>query len=216
MKQTFASYTHHGILLVLIISTMCMMQCTTPKVQLSAPYTIKEKILLGDNKVTVYMVDDTLKSLGKYRYIPVYRFDVTDEKGTLVQQYVGGYQEFLSRTAGLLPADQKQYIQTLPAGVNLTDSTRPRLLWTIAKSSSDINDGSDAGTVIKTSYWSLDKIENVAASEVFTTEVVSVPFSGGEIVTNRQREDCKKILIDGEDHAYYEMKRFVIAQLGKK
>jgi len=190
--------------------------CATPKVQLSAPYTIKEKISLGEFKITVFMVDDTLKALGKYRYIPVYRFDVVDDKGSLIHQYIGGYQEFLSRTAGVLPPQQKQYIQTIPAGIVTSDSNRPRLLWIIPKASSDINDGTNAGTVIRTTYWSLDKIVNLSASEVFTAGVVSVPYNGGEIVVNRQKDDCRKILNEGEDNVYFDLKRYVISQLGVK
>lgn len=189
--------------------------CSAPQTQIQALYTVKERIALGEHKVVVYRIADTMSTFAKCRYVPVYRFDILNDSGKVKQQYLGAVQEFLSRVAGTLRPEQKTYLQSLPLKNKEQDSNTIQTGWTVPNYEGEISDVQDASSIIKTSYWSIDKISPGKAEEVFTTNVVSIPYYEKKLRPRRTINESLQLLRDGEELAYYDLKRYVLAQLGK-
>ncbi|MBL7999185.1 MAG: hypothetical protein JNL32_11160 [Candidatus Kapabacteria bacterium] len=191
--------------------------CAAPMKTIVSPYTEYEKITLGDMKLVVLKMSDTLASFSTQRYVPVYHFRVMNSSGAVVKTYTGAVQQYLSRIAGSLAADQKRVITSVQQSVVDTGSSNAMITWKVLKTNEDVTDTRGAVSAVKTTYWSLDEITaDGSPTEVLIAHILSVPSSEQQLRPRRLTDDALQLLRDGDERAYYEMKRYLMNQHGGK
>ncbi len=204
------------IVVLYVIVTFGISSCSMPQIRVSAPYTIKEKISLGFRKAVMYQLIDGSTAFANKRYVPLFRFELLDEKGEVVQQYVGAYQEFLSRVAGGMTPEQKALVVAMPVESKKIDSGRVGTTYSFPNYEGEVSDLGESGSVVRTHYWSLDSVGTSASVEVFSTRAVSTPYTSNKMSVNRNSDDLASIRKEGEDYAYYDFKSFVLTRFRDK
>ncbi len=159
----------------------------------------------------IYELSDSLLAFSRHRYIPYYRYELQDERGTVLQQYVGAQQEFLSRVAGALRPDQKLLIQSVLLKSKQLDSTTLLTTWTYPNYEGEVSDLGENGNAIRTRYWSIDSVGSEKPVELFATRALSVPADSLAPI-KRSPEELKKLRSEAEEYVYYEFKSFVLSR----
>ncbi len=208
---------NYRVSLPIVLSfVLVLSSCSMPQMQVRAPYRVKERVSLGFQKAVIYELSDSLSSFAKQRYLPYYRFDLLNERGVVIQQYVGAFQEYLSRVAGSLRPEQKLLIQSTLKSNEVVDSTTHMSSWSYPNYEGEVSDLGQNGTIIHTRYWSIDSVGTEKPAELFTTRAVSVPYQQNSLQLQRNAADFKRIRTEADEYVYYDFKRFVLSRFSNQ
>ncbi len=222
-------YSPFRVLLLasIIIGATVLDSCSVPTLQITAPYTLRERVSLGFRKALMYELSDSLSAFAKQRYVPFYRIDLLNEKGEVVQRYIGAVQEYISRVAGSLSANQKSMIQASIGKTTALDSATMMTYWNYPRYDGEVSDISASGEAIRTRYWSIDSVAldsrgNPMSSasnesmELYTTRAISIPYKGTTMQLNRTAADFRALRSEADEFVYYDFKSFVLKRFANQ